>query len=151
MAHTSRTGHGRHALVVFNDSQDAERPKWQHYMWDFITDTDYNITDESQFSCKFYRGKPANDLYFINQFIYADVGSGILIPDKDQSMIANDEAFVFERSVGCWRETGRIPNFVYVDWFGQGNVRGAVQCLNELPRAIPATDVTCAGADAGAP
>jgi hypothetical protein len=64
---------------------------------------------------------------------------------------ANDEAFAFARSVGCWRETGRIPNFVYVDWFGQGNVRGVVRCLNRLPRAVPAADVTCVDADAGVP
>jgi hypothetical protein len=138
-------------LVVFNDSQDASRPTWQHYMWNFIVDTDYNITDKSQFSCKFYRGQPANDLYFINQFIYKDLGSGVLIPDKTNAGVANDETFAFERSVGCWREMNRIPNFVYVDWFGQGNVRGAVRCLNALPRTVPAADVACVDADAGAP
>lgn len=137
-------------VVVFNDSQDADRPTWQEYMWDFIVDTDYNITKAEQFSCKFYRGKPENDLYFINQFIYADYGGGLLVPDEAKATIANDEQAAFERSLGCWRETGRIPNFVYVDMFREGNVIGAVQCLNRLPRDVPATGAACIDADAGA-
>jgi hypothetical protein len=138
-------------LVVFNDSQEPTRPAWQHYMWDYIGDTDYNITSPDQFSCKVARGKPANDLYFINQFIYKDLGSGIVVPDKAKAAVANDEAFAFGRAIQCWRETGRIPNFVYVDWYGQGNVRGVVGCLNALPRAVPKADAVCTGGEGGAP
>jgi hypothetical protein len=138
-------------LVVFNDSQEPSRPAWQHYMWDYIADTDYNITSPDQFSCKIYRGKPANDLYFINQFIYVDLGSGVVVPDKAKAAVANDEQLAFARSVACWRETGRIPNFVYVDWYGQGNVRGVARCLNALPRTAPAADAACSGGDGGAP
>lgn len=138
-------------LVVFNDSQDADRPQWQEYMWDFIVDTDYNITNKDQFSCKFYRGKPENDLYFINQFIYADFGNGIVVPDEGKAAIANELQFAFGRSVGCWRETGRIPNFVYVDMYQEGDVIGAVECLNRLPRGVPAADAACAPKDADGP
>ena len=138
-------------LVVFNDSQAADRPQWQGYLWDYIVDTDYNITKKEQFSCAFYRGKPENDLYFINQFIYADYGNGVVIPDQDNAKIANEERFAFDRALGCWRETGRVPNFVYVDMFREGNVRGAVQCLNRLSRPSPEADAACLDEDAGAP
>lgn len=121
-------------LVFFNDSQKATRPAWQLYMWDFIVDTDYNITDASQFSCEFYRGKATNDLYFINQFIYEDYGNGIFAPDMEKSQIANQRELIETRAKACWAEKKRIPNFIYVDWFAQGDVMGAVNALNALPR-----------------
>lgn len=102
-----------------------------------------------------YRAKAENDLYFINQFIYKDLGNGLFVPDEANATIANDEHFAFERSLGCWRETGRIPNFVYVDMYQEGNVLGAVQCLNRLPRETPPAAAACddmnsdAGTDAG--
>jgi hypothetical protein len=103
-------------------------------MWDFIVDTDYNITDKSQFKCDFYRGQATNDLYFINQFIYKDYGNGIDAPDETQAQGANDETFIVHRALGCWHEKNRIPNFIYVDWYAQGNVVAAVDALNAVPR-----------------
>lgn len=121
-------------LVVFNDSRDATRPAWQLYMWDFIVDTDYNMTDVSQFSCEFYRGEATNDLYFLNQFIYKDYGSGIFAPDKDQAQIANQRELIVERAKKCWQEKKHVPNYVYVDWYAQGDVMGAVNAINAMPR-----------------
>lgn len=121
-------------LVVFNDSQDPARPAWQHYLWDLIVDTDYNITDISQFSCDFYRGRPENPLYFMNQFIYAALGGKVVVPDEKLAQLANEPAAIVSRARTCWTKTGRIPNFIYVDWYGQGDVVGAVKSLNELPR-----------------
>lgn len=120
-------------LVVFNDSQDQSRPAWQHYLWDLIVDTDYNITDRAQFQCGFYRGKPENPLYFLNNFIYSASGK-LVVPDQLLSQQANDPAFIVQRAKDCWAQTSRIPNFIYVDWYGQGDVVGAVATLNLLPR-----------------
>ena len=124
-------------LVVFNDSQDKSRPAWQHYLYDLIVDTDYNITDITQFRCAFYRGRPENSLYFINQFIYAAFGNKVLFPDPKLAQKANEPAFVSGRAQQCWTETQRIPNFIYVDWFEKGDVMAAVRALNRLPRQVP--------------
>ena len=121
-------------LVVFNDSQEANRPAWQHYLWDHIVDTDYNITSAEQFSCEYYRGRPSNSLYFINQFIYEARGEQIVLPSASNARLANDPTFVTERARRCWQQKSRIPNFIYVDWFGQGDVMSAVHALNEMPR-----------------
>ena len=121
-------------LVVFTDSEDPSRPAWQHYLYDLIVDTDYNITDITQFQCAFYRGKPENPLYFINQFIYASFGNKLLVPDQKLAQQANDPAFVIARAQKCWTANSRIPNFIYVDWFGQGDVMQAVSTLNQMPR-----------------
>ncbi len=121
-------------LVVFNDSEDPMRPPWQHYLWNFIVDTDYNITDIKQFRCDFNRGTAQNPLYFLNQFIYLDLGGGVVIADRDLSQQANDPTFIVNRAKSCWQQTGRIPNFIYVDWYGQGDVVGAVETLNQIAR-----------------
>ena len=129
-------------LVVFNDSRDAGRPAWQHYLWDHIVDTDYNVTDASQFSCAPYRGAPTNDLYFLNQFIYQDSGGGIVLPSAANAAVANEPAFVRRRAVECWRQQSHRPSFVYVDWYGQGDVAAATRAL---------TSMTGSDDDAGAP
>jgi hypothetical protein len=122
-------GSGRR-LVVFNDSQEPSRPPWQLFMWDHIVDTDYNVTDKAMFSCAFYRGKPANALYFLNQFIYEDLGNGIVVPSKARALEANDGSFVESRARQCQQETGRVVNFVYVDLYAQGSLMTAVDALN---------------------
>lgn len=121
-------------LVVFNDSQDPGRPAWQHYLWDLIVDTDYNITDLRQFRCDFYRGKPDNPLYFINQFIYSELGGKVLVPDAMLAAVANDPMQIVSRARSCMTATHRLPNFIYVDWYGQGDVIGAIKTLNATPR-----------------
>lgn len=121
-------------VVFFNDSQDTDRPAWQHYMWDFIVDTDYNITAESQFSCAYYRGQESNPLYFLNQFIYKDLGQQqgqeLVVPDKINAQTANDPERVLSRAEKCESEMKRRVNFIYVDWYGQGDVKSAVDTLN---------------------
>lgn len=121
-------------LVVFNDNKDPGRPAWQHYLWDLIVDTDYNITDQAQFKCDFYRGKGENSLYFINHFVYSALSDKILVPDPQLSALANQPALITSRAKECWQKSGRIPSFIYVDWYGQGDVVGAVRAINELPR-----------------
>lgn len=117
-------------LVVFNDSRDASRPAWMHHLWDHIVDTDYNVTDASRFSCRFYRGRGDNAIYYLNQFIYRDLGMGVRVPDPERSRVANDRDAVVQRALRCLGETGRAASVVYVDWFGQGDVVGAVDELN---------------------
>ena len=120
-------------VVVFNDSRDASRPGWMHHLWD------YNVTDAARFSCRFYRGNGGNAIYYLNQFIYNDLGMGVLVPDAARSRVANDPARIVQRAQQCLAETGRAAAVVYVDWFGQGDVVGAVDALNRQ----------WAGADAG--
>ena len=52
--------------------------------------------------------------------------------DKAQSQLANVRAFIVERYRQCGKETGRFPSFVYVDWFGQGDPKGAVDDINAV-------------------
>lgn len=130
---------GRRVLLFYVQSvpvpsDPGAPPAWFLPMWDFIVDTDYDVTDASQFSCDFYRGAQKSPLYFINQFIYKVAGSQVKYPDKDLAQIANDPAAIVARAEACRTQTGRIPNYIYVDWYGQGDPVGAAKALNELPR-----------------
>jgi len=119
-------------LVLFTDNTPDQA--WQLPMWSFIVDTNYNITDPSQFSCAFYRGTAANSLYFINQFIYKDYGGGVVTADPGEATIANDPDTAYARALSCWQQMSRIPNFIYVDFFLEGDVKQVVDRLNALPR-----------------
>ena len=57
-----------------------------------------------------------------------------MVPDKALSVQANDRGLVLQRARGCWQQLGKVPNFIYVDWYGQGDVVGAVNALNAEPR-----------------
>lgn len=120
-------------LVVFTDANDTREP-WQLPMWSYITDTDYNTTDASQFSCDTYRGAETNDLYFINQFIYADYGGGIVAASPETARIANEPEPAYQRAVKCWQQLHKVPVFIYVDFFKEGDVKQVVDRLNLLPR-----------------
>ncbi len=117
-------------LVVFNDSSAGGRPPWMLYLWDHLVDTDYNVIDAAQFSCAFYRGHSSNAIYYLNEFIYRDLGNGVVVPSEVNARVANARAFILDRARRCRAETGRAASVVYVDWFGQGDVVGAVDELN---------------------
>jgi len=121
-------------LLEFSDDS-SPKPAWQMDMWSFIVDTNYNITDPSQFTCDFYRGTAASPLYFLNQFIYKDYGGPFVLADPGEATIANNPVAIVQRATDCWHQTGRIPVFVYVDFYREGDVKSAVDELNEtIPR-----------------
>jgi hypothetical protein len=124
-------------LVAFNDSQEASRPPWMLYLWDEIVDTDYNVTDPSQFRCAFYRGAPGNRIYFLNEFVYEAKLGGVPAPSSAHARVVNAPDFITSRASQCLAETGRAAGVVYVDWFGQGNVVAAVNALNRARAPHP--------------
>jgi hypothetical protein len=124
-------------LVAFNDSQDASRPPWMLYLWDQIVDTDYDVTDPSQFRCAFHRGAPGNPIYFLNEFVYERTLGGLPAPSSAHARVVNAPDFITSRASQCLGETGRAAAVVYVDWFGQGDVVAAVNALNRARNAPP--------------
>jgi hypothetical protein len=117
-------------LVWFETASVADAPPWMLAMWDEVVDTDYNVTDPGRFRCDYHRGRGANRLYFLNHFVYAELGGGVLVPDRDKAAAANEPTFLEARARACEAAMGRRVNVVYVDFFGQGDVSGAVRALN---------------------
>lgn len=121
-------------LVWFEQYPGPAPPPWMLDMWDELVDTDYRTTAADQFRCDYYRGEAKNRLFFLNQFLYLDLGDGLLVPDRGQAAVANEAALIDRRARECHAALGRWPNVIYVDFYGVGDVVGAVRALNEAAR-----------------
>jgi hypothetical protein len=112
-------------LVVFTDDSGAVLP-WHHYVWDFAWETHFSFENPEDFSCAINRGSPANSLFILNHFLTRFVGSPVLA-----DMVNHNPLFI-DRAEQCLSESGRLPNFVTVDYYDIGDLFPVVQNLNGL-------------------
>lgn len=121
-------------LVILGDDNAGDRPSWYHYVWDFGFETNWNIKKPEEFSCAHNRGNPAYSLFILNHFVYASttfLGQEISIADSAKAAVVNAQEYLLNRALACSSQTGRLPNFVTVDFAAIGNVTGAVDSLNK--------------------
>lgn len=118
-------------LVVFTDRDTGGYP-WLHAMWEHLWDTHWSVRELDAFDCACHRGDPANALFVLNHFITNP------LPYPATAQLANDRDFLLDRAMACWQESGRIPNFVTVDYYELGNVFDVVDHLNGVTPEIHA-------------
>ena len=117
-------------LVVFTDVNDGQAYPWYHYVWDYAVETHYTAHSRSDFSCNYNRGNAANSLFILNHFITnTTFGYGIL----DSAQAINDSSYLHPRALDCWAMTGKIPNFLTVDFHDQGDLIMVKNLLNGSP------------------
>ena len=109
-------------LVLLSQDGGGAYP-WYLDMWTFVWDTPYDFTTPSEFSCTLNRGDPENSLFLVNHWL-----SGMI--HADAAVEAN--ALLAERVTQCRTETGRLPNFVAVDYYDVGDLFSVVDGLNGL-------------------
>lgn len=112
-------------LVIFSDNTAGSSADWHHPVWDYCWETDYDIQGLAQFSCEVNRGSPDNDLFILNHFVTNPYAS------EEWAAQANAYDFLHTRAAGCFQETGRMPNFVAVDFYSIGDVMAVVDQLNQ--------------------
>lgn len=110
-------------LVVFTDDSAAGLP-WHHYVWDYAWETHYSFENPEDFSCTINRGSMSNRLFILNHFLTRVIGSPQLA-----EMVNHDPLFI-ERALQCQTESGRLPNFVTVDFYDIGDLFSVVDELN---------------------
>lgn len=116
-------------LVIFSESDNGDVSQtWYHYAWAHVFDTDYSYSFPTDFHCGVNRGDISNDLYLVNHWITTAVGTG----DIRQANIVNPNPFLLNRLQDCQNETGRIPNFIGVDFYEIGGAFEAVEMLNSM-------------------
>lgn len=115
-------------LVVFTDDNTGGLP-WLHNIWRFAWDTNWNVSSLDQFNCRCSRGDTSRSLMILNNFISNP------LPTPGNAEQANAGAFLLGRSVQCWEQSGRIPNFITVDYYEIGDVFAVVDRLNSLAGA----------------
>lgn len=112
-------------LVVFtNKGSDNGNYEGFHSYWDYTFDTDYDNQSRTDFSCDKDRGNSSGDFFLLNHFLTK------LTPQFDSASTINASSFLLERAQACAAEHGQNPNFVMVDFAGQGDVVEVVNTLN---------------------
>lgn len=108
-------------LVVFSE-RDEYSPAWLNSQ-SLIGDSPYYHEKISDFQC----GDPGDrPLYNLSHFLYG--------PHAHPGMAAkaNREKVIVGRARDCWRQTGKRPNFIMVDFYSVGDVITAVDKLNTM-------------------
>ncbi|MDY6863349.1 MAG: hypothetical protein SV062_10235 [Thermodesulfobacteriota bacterium] len=110
-------------LVVFTD-KDGGSPDWYHDVWEFAVETHWDNKERSDLTCDFNRGDPDNDLFIINHFLTKPLARRTL------SLQVNFNPFLINRLEECRDTTGKVPNFVTVDFYAFGDLFEAVNIIN---------------------
>lgn len=105
-------------LVVFTDDTDNATASWYHDIWDYAVETEFSISNRTEFTCKFNRGDSLNDLFILNHFITnPNFGTGL----PDSAVLINESGYLMNRTIDCYQSKGKIPNFLTVDFYDKGN------------------------------
>ena len=113
-------------VVVFSDKGGGTYP-WYHDVWDHAWETHWSNEVPEDFSCKANRGSPDNALFILNHFLTD------LIASPDLAAVVNRNPFLQDRALQCWDESGKMPNFVTVDFYEIGDLFSTLQSLNSAP------------------
>jgi hypothetical protein len=104
-------------------------PAWHHYVWEYAWDTPYSFTSADEFSCVLNRGSADNDLFQINHWL----GNSIGLPSEEGAIMVNTQEALLSRVLACREQWARLPNFLVVDFYDQGELAATVELLNVDP------------------
>jgi hypothetical protein len=114
-------------LVVLTDVNDGQAYPWYHYVWNYGVETHYTAHSRQDFSCDYNRGDSTKSLFILNHFItQSSLGYGMI----DSAAAVNANPYLTSRAMACWTATGKMPNFLTVDFYEQGDVMAAKDAIN---------------------
>jgi hypothetical protein len=112
-------------VVVLTDKGGGAYP-WLLDEFATAWENPYQNATIDDFRCSVNRGQVTNDLFILNHFIESTV------PLKSNAELANVEPGFLTHAQSCRTESGRLPNFVTVDYYEVGDLFGVVRDLNGL-------------------
>lgn len=112
-------------LVVLSDNSDGY-PTWYHKIWDYTVETHYSVKKKKYFNCNYNRGNPDNSLFVLNHFLSAP------FVRQFQKRKVNNATYLMRRSMKCYKETGKIPNFFTVDFYAQSDIVEVSELWNKF-------------------
>jgi hypothetical protein len=117
---------GKRLLVLMeNEGGGADYPYLQQG-FDLVQDTGYTYADVADFDCALNRGAGDAPLFMVNHWLSSFTA---LVSNAQK---ANTAEVLGDRVRTCRDERGRIPNFVAVNWYDQGDLLAVVDELNGL-------------------
>jgi len=112
-------------LVILSDVRaDPARFPQQAYVWDHAWETHWHAEQPADLGCDPNRGEPGHPLFILNHFLTYPVALEHLAES------VNYDPGFSARVAQCREESGRLPNFVTVDFYDIGDVLTVVEALN---------------------
>jgi hypothetical protein len=112
-------------LVVFMEKQDGSATyPWQMPAFTWTQDTPYKFTTAASFTCDRLRGRADSPLLLVNHWL---TNPASRVTD---AATVNGWNVLWPRVSACREERGRIPNFVAVDYYDEGDLFAVVDQLN---------------------
>ena len=126
----------RNQRVLMLAEFDAGTVPWYHLAYEkALVETPYSFTsvadltapDRLASSCRPNRGPAAGSMFLMNNWVSNAVG----LPRPADASLVNARDAIVARARACEGVRGRLPNLVAVDFFGSGDLIGAIWELNE--------------------
>jgi hypothetical protein len=119
--------------------QDCATVAKCHDEFAFAFENPYAAWQDTDFPCGVNRGRASNGLFVLNHFISDP------LPDREAAARVNRGAPLWAHAVRCARELGRVPNFVTVDHYDEGDVMAVVRRLNRRSQLLAGGGVKAGG------
>ena len=110
-------------LVVMAENEGPP-PDWYQNVWDNTMETPYTFINYDDFSCRPNRGDEDKAFFLMNHWIQRGA------PNRVDSAIVNEYDFLLSRAQQCAEERGKMPNFVAVNFYQNGDLFDVVDMLN---------------------
>jgi hypothetical protein len=110
-------------LVVMAE-EEGPPPSWYQNVWDNTMETPYTFINYDDFSCEPNRGGAEAPFFLLNHWIQRGA------PNRVDAAIVNEYDFLLARSQQCAEERGKMPNFVAINFYQNGDVFDVVDTLN---------------------
>ncbi|MET0819597.1 MAG: hypothetical protein ABWY58_01415 [Aeromicrobium sp.] len=115
---------GRRVVFLLENASGAPKNPWLIDSRIEVQDRPYSYSRSSQFTCDLFRGPADAPLFLVNHWL-----SNYATRVSDAAEV-NAADVLDPRLEQCRAERGRLPNFVAVDNYDQGDLFGAVDRLN---------------------
>ncbi|RUS13793.1 PLC-like phosphodiesterase [Endogone sp. FLAS-F59071] len=131
---------------------------WLMAEYDFVFETPYDNQTPASFVCTIDRptnpADPASMMYVMNHFLYGvdTIGSLVVeIPQPGTANTTNSEASLGAEATLCNSTFNRIPNFLAVDFYDEGQVFQVAAQLNGVPYVAKQLGTNQASSTTGQP
>lgn len=104
--------------------EEGPPPAWYDNVWTVTEETPYTFIFPEQFNCEPNRGETGKPFFLLNHWIQRGA------PNRVDGAVVNDYDFLLGRAQQCQAERGKLPNFIAVNWYSQGDLMEVVDTLN---------------------
>ena len=113
-------------LVILNDRVEVNDPQWNLDLFgEWAVETKYSYKKIKELDCGLNRGSSKNDLFILNHFTTFIAGK------KRDARKINQFQFLLDRVLKCEAQSGKIANFITVDFYSEGEAQSVIKHLND--------------------